>query len=154
MEDIYDKEIVVLAHCLMNRLSRLKGIGGLPAINTEGMNVIQLPCPEMIYLGLDRWEITKEQLDHPNYRRFCRRLFRPFADMIEQFSNAGMRIRIIGVPKSPSCGSEVITIGGEGGRVKEFKHEHVKGIGVFFEEIENELVRRSVLFTIEDARDM
>jgi predicted secreted protein len=154
MDDGSDKEIVVLAHCLLNKSSRIKGIRESPTIDTEAMNVIQLPCPEMIYMGLNRWEITKEQVDHPNYRRFCRRLFRPFADMIEQFSNAGMRIRIIGVPKSPSCGSEVITIGGEGGFVKEFKHEHVKGVGVFFEEIENELVGRSVLFTIEDVRDM
>jgi len=152
MDDKNTKEITVIAHCLINKLSRLKGIDAPCAMDINAKNIIQLPCPEMIYLGSDRREVTKDQLDHPNYRRFCRRLFKPFADMIEQFASEGMQIRIIGMPKSPSCGSEITTIGGKGGRVRDFKHEHVRGVGVFFEEIENELIQRSVLFEIGDAR--
>ena len=154
--DNESKKIIVVAHCMMNEPSRLSGFNApmlkLESKGINGKNLIQLPCPEMIYFGLNRREVTRDQLDHPNYRRFCRELFNPFADMIEQFADAGMSIRIIGVPKSPSCAAEITTIGGKGGCVTEFKHEHVAGPGVFFEEIENELARRSVLFEIEDAK--
>ena len=148
------KEITVVAHCLMNKSSRLLGFNApiFAPIDIKGKNIIQLPCPEMIYLGMNRREITKDQLDHPNYRTFCRELFKPFADMIEQFADTGMHIKIIGVPKSPSCAAELTTIGGKGGRVADFKHEHVAGAGVFFEEIEEELVRRSILIELEDFK--
>ena len=150
------KEIIVIAHCLMNKPSRILGFNApildLTSANVRCKNIIQLPCPEMIYFGINRREITKDQLDHPNYRRFCRELFKPFADMIEQFADVGMRIKIIGVSKSPSCGAEITTIGGEGGCVTTFTHEHVAGAGVFFEEIEDELVRRSILIELEDLK--
>ena len=146
------KEITVIAHCLMNRQSRFLGVNApvfAPA-DIKGKNIIQLPCPEMIYFGMNRREITKDQLNHQNYRTFCRELFEPFADMIEQFADTGMHIKIIGVPKSPSCAAELTTIGGKGGRVADFKHKHVAGAGVFFEEIKEELVRRSILVELED----
>ena len=155
-KDKESKEITVIAHCLINKPSRILGFNApmFKPISTDAkrQNIIQLPCPEMIYFGIDRREITKDQLDHPNYIRFCHELFKPFADMIEQFADTGMSIRIIGVPKSPSCGAELTTIGGKGGYVTDFTHEHVTGTGVFFEEIENELVRRSVLFEIDDIK--
>ena len=72
--------------------------------------------------------------------------------MIEQFADTGMHIKIIGVPKSPSCAAELTTIGGKGGRVADFKHKHVAGAGVFFEEIKEELVRRNILIELEDLR--
>ncbi|MDF1534729.1 MAG: 2-thiouracil desulfurase family protein [Methanosarcinaceae archaeon] len=155
-KDNESKDITVIAHCLMNKPSRLSGFNApmlKPAsTGAKRQNIIQLPCPEMIYFGINRREITKDQLNHPNYRRFCNELFKPFVDMIEQFANSGMQIKIIGVPKSPSCGVELTTIGGKCGCVTDFKHEHVTGTGVFFEEIENELVRRNVLFKIEDIK--
>ncbi|MCD4703783.1 MAG: hypothetical protein K8R64_05760 [Methanosarcinaceae archaeon] len=151
MNDEAGREILVIAHCLMNVISRLQGIRGPPMLDLKGKNVIQLPCPETIYLGLDRREITRDQLEHPHYRRFCRELFEPFADMIEQFYDKGLKIRILGVPKSPSCAADVTTIGGKGGKVTDFKHEHIPGKGVFFEEIEAELMRRNVLYSMEDS---
>ena len=154
--DNESKMMIVIAHCMLNKLSRLVGFNApvlkLTSTGITGKNFIQLPCPEMIYFGLNRREVTKDQLDHPKYRQFCRKLFDPFADMIEQFADSGMSIKIIGIPKSPSCAAEITTIGGQRGYVTEFKHEHVSGTGVFFEEIENELARRSVLFEIEDAK--
>lgn len=153
-KDNESKNITVIAHCLINKLSRLSGFNApildLTSTDVKKNNIIQLPCPEMIYFGMNRREITKDQLNHPNYRRFCSELFNPFADMIEQFAKSGMQITIIGVPKSPSCAAELTTIGGKGGLGADFKHEHVAGQGVFFEEIEKELVRRNVLFKIED----
>ena len=145
------KEVLVIGHCLLNPLSRVKGVKPAPTLDPKGANVIQLPCPESIYLGMRRRDITKDQLDHPAYRRFCREIFTPLADMIEDLAANGVSIRIIGVPKSPSCGVKITSVGGKPGKVKEFHHSHTLGSGVFMEEIIKELESRGVKFDIEDA---
>ncbi|AKB28544.1 hypothetical protein MSSIT_1825 [Methanosarcina siciliae T4/M] len=145
------KEILVLGHCLLNPLARLKGAKPATAIDPKGANIIQLPCPESMYLGMRRREITKDQLDHPAYRSFCRKIFTPLADMLEDLAANGIKLRIIGVPKSPSCGVYITSVGGEPGKSKEFHHSHAPGPGVFMEEIIKELEGRRVEFEIEDA---
>ncbi|AAM05379.1 TPA: DUF523 domain-containing protein [Methanosarcina acetivorans] len=145
------KEILVLGHCLLNPLARLKGAKPATPVNPKGANIIQLPCPESMYLGMRRREITKDQLDHPSYRRFCRKIFTPLADMLEDLAANGIKLRIIGVPKSPSCGVYITSVGGEPGKSKEFHHNHTPGPGVFMEEIIKELEGRGVEFEIEDA---
>lgn len=144
-------EVVVIGHCLLNPLARVKGVRPALPIDTKGANVIQLPCPEAIFFGMRRREITKDQLDHPAYRRFCQEIFTPLADLLEDLAAAGIKIKIIGVPKSPSCGVEITSIGGEPGKVKEFHHSHAPGPGVFMEEITKEFQKRNVKFEIEDA---
>jgi predicted secreted protein len=149
--DNIQKELLVLGHCLLNPLARVKGAKPAIPLDPKGANVIQLPCPESMYLGMRRREITKDQLDHPAYRRFCRKIFTPFADMLEDLAANGVSIRIIGVPKSPSCGVKITSVGGEPGKAKEFHHSHVPGQGVFMEEIIKELEKRGVEFEVEDA---
>lgn len=144
-------EVVVVGHCLLNPLARIKGVKPVTPVDARGMNVIQLPCPEAMFFGIRRREITKDQLDHPSYRRFCRKIFTPLADFLEDLTANGTNIRIIGIPKSPSCAVEITSVGGAPGKVKEFHHSHVPGPGVFMEEIIKELERRNVKFEIEDA---
>src|SRR5674476_3866 len=76
-------EVMVLGHCLLNPLARIKGAKPPLPVDTKGANVIQLPCPESMFFGMRRREITKDQLDHPAYRRFCQEIFTPFADLLE-----------------------------------------------------------------------
>lgn len=142
-------QITVVAHCYLNPSVRLKGLGRLPKI--EGENLVQLPCPEAIYFGFHRWEATKNQLDFPKYRRFCRKIFEPYADTLAALAREGAEIKILGVAKSPSCAAETTTIGYPGGRVKETKHEHIKAMGAFFEEIKSELEKRGVKAEYYDA---
>jgi predicted secreted protein len=144
-------EVMVIGHCLLNPLTRIKGAKPTLPLDPKDANVIQLPCPEAIFFGMRRREITKDQLDHPAYRRFCRKLFTPFADLLEDLAANGINIKIVGVPKSPSCGVEITSVGGEPGKVKEFHHSHAPGPGVFMEEIIKELKKRGVEFEIEDA---
>jgi predicted secreted protein len=55
------------------------------------------------------------------------------------------------LPKNPSCGIEITSVGGEPGKVKEFHHKHAPGPGVFMEEIIKEFEKRDVEFETEDA---
>ncbi|MBN1235458.1 MAG: hypothetical protein JW999_05330, partial [Methanotrichaceae archaeon] len=96
--------ITVAAHCLLNPLTRVRGLAPLP-FQPEGP-IVQLPCPEALYLGLERWAVTKNQLDVPQFRRFCRALITQYADLLQMLASQGARLRILGVAGSPSCGVE------------------------------------------------
>jgi predicted secreted protein len=139
----------VVAHCLLDPLTRVKGLKDI-SYRSAGP-VVQLPCPEALYLGLDRWAVTRNQLEVPEFRRFCRSIAAQYADLLEMLSSKGVRIRVVGVARSPSCGINTTTRGYEGGRVREAAHEVVAGPGVFMEELLAELRERGVAVS---AREM
>ena len=144
-----EAEITVLAHCLLNPSTRVKGLRPVP-FRPEGA-IIQLPCPEALYLGLDRWASTRNQLDVPEFRRFCRSLITQYADLLEMLARQGKRIKIVGLAGSPSCGVNTTSSGYAGGRVRECEHAHVPGQGIFMEELLAELERRGISFEAEEA---
>ena len=141
-------ELQAVAHCLLNPHTRVKGLG--PLDFRPEPPLFQLPCPEALYLGLDRWAVTRNQLDVPEFRRFCRSLIMHYADLIEMLASKGAGIRIVGVAGSPSCGVLTTSVGYQGGRVREASNEHVQGMGVFMEELTKELERRSVAFKVRE----
>ena len=143
-----EAEITVLAHCLLNPFARVKGLRPVE-FRPEGP-LIQLPCPEALYLGLDRWASTRNQLDVPEFRRFCRSLITQYADLLEMLARQGKRIKIVGLAGSPSCGIDTTSLGYTGGRVRECEHEHVPGQGIFMEELLAELERRGISFEAEE----
>lgn len=138
--------VYVTAHCLLNPLSRVKGIRVPNPFPTFEKAVIQLPCPELIFAGKDRDKKAKEDYEIPEYRQLCRDLFLPFADMIESLSKGGHEIQVIGVPKSPSCGVLTTSVRESGGEEPAAENKAVCGKGIFMEEIENELNRRQIAF--------
>src|SRR5512137_3071326 len=142
------QEITVAAHCLLNPLTRVRGLAPLP-FRAEGPTV-QLPCPEALYLGLERWAVTRNQLDVPQFRRFCRALIEDYADLLEMLARQGARLRIVGVAGSPSCGVTTTSSGYTGGRPRAAEHTHVSGRGVFMEELLAELERRGVAYAAEE----
>lgn len=142
------QEVTVLAHCLLNPITRVKGLR--PVQFRPAEPVIQLPCPEVLYMGLDRWASTRNQLDVPEFRRFCRSLILYYADLLEMLARQGTRIRIVGLAGSPSCGIDTTSLGYAGGRPAECEHRHVSGRGVFMEELLAELERRGIVFDCEE----
>lgn len=143
------KVVTIVAHCLLNPLTRVRGL--LPvAFQPEG-HTVQLPCPEALYLGLSRWAVTRNQLDVPQFRRFCRALIKPHADLLEMLARDGAGLRIVGLAGSPSCGVITTSSGYTGGRPHAAEHAHVSGRGVFMEELLAELERRGVGYVAEEA---
>lgn len=141
--------IRVVAHCLLDPETRLPGLR--PIDFRPEPPIIQLLCPEAGHLGLDRWAVTKNQIDIPSYRRYCREIFLHHADLIEQSSEKGYEIEVVGVEGSPSCGINSTTSGYTGGKIRHQDHEHVSGMGVFMEEVAEELKRRGVSFRLVEA---
>jgi predicted secreted protein len=141
------EKITVAAHCLLNPFTRVRDLSPLP-FQPAGPTV-QLPCPEALYLGLERWAVTRNQLDVPQFRRFCRELLVHYADILQVLAEQGAHLCIIGVAGSPSCGVKTTSSGYTGGQVHECEHVHVAGRGVFMEELLAEMERRGVQVTAE-----
>jgi predicted secreted protein len=90
------------------------------------------------------------QLDVPQFHRFCRALIGDYVDLLEMLAREGTRLCIVGVAGSPSCGIITTSSGYTGGRVRECEHTHVSGRGVFMEELLAELERRGVEARVEE----
>ena len=150
------KRIVLMCHCILNSHSK---VGGLAKYNgvlepvvskymSSGTGIIQLPCPEMTYLGLKRWEMTREQYDTPFFRRHCIKILRPYVDQIIEYTHNGYNIEgIIGVEGSPSCGVNITNIGYCGGlinRKQAHTREKIKGKGIFIQEFSNLLKEHKI----------
>ena len=143
------QEITVAAHCLLNPLTRVRGLAPLP-FQPEGPTV-QLPCPEALYLGLERWAVTRNQLDVPQFRRVCRSLIENYVDLLQMLTHEGAVLRIVGLAGSPSCGVITTSSGYAGGLPGAAEHARVSGRGVFMEELLAELERRGVAFQVEEV---
>lgn len=150
------KRVVFVAHCLLNQNAKVAEFARFPGVvspiidlaRKKGYVVEQLPCPELLAMGITRWWTTKEIYDNPGYRRHCAGLAKFTADMIERYSKNGFDVRLIGLDGSPSSGvrftgsSEPIWGGRPRASVEEFKL--VPGKGVWIEELEKELLRRGL----------
>lgn len=140
-------EIFVLSHCLLNASTRVKGIRRPIPFDTKGKQIIQLPCPEILFGGVRREKKTKEDYDMKEYRELCQDLFKPYANMIEMLAKDGHAVLITGVSKSPSCGVLKTTVRSENSKEE---NQVIFGKGVFTEEIEKELKRRNILYSVTE----
>lgn len=154
------RKVIVLAHCLLNVNTKVHGLALYPAVHPDAggwigddVGVVQLPCPEVTFLGMSRWGMTREQYDVPAYRRHCRSLLEPVVDTLAALVRDGCEIvGVWGLDGSPSCGVAETCAGYEGGDLDGVTApppwEHTPGPGVFMAVLQELLEDRglSVLF--------
>ncbi len=106
------KNVVILAHCILNQNSVVRdwerAQGGFTNIILEilqaNIGIIQLPCPEFSYLGENRPPMTKNEYETDAYHKFCKTLIKPTIQQIEEYLNNGYHLKgIVGISDSPSC---------------------------------------------------
>ena len=121
------RRVVVIAHCHLNANTKVHGIADYPGVRAHvvqplldrGVGLIQLPCPECVFLGMNRWGMTREQYDHAAFREHCVRLLTPIVTTLVELSADGCVIEsVIGVDGSPSCGVNRTCVGYEGGEIE------------------------------------
>jgi len=146
---------VFLAHCILNQNSKALGFANRPGLvkwlidflKQGGCVVEQLPCPETLYLGVNRWWHTRDQYDTPGFRKHCRRLAKMVAGLMEYYLRRGHAIVLIGIDGSPSCGVNLTGRnpywGGEP-RASAEQYQVVEGMGVWIEELLKEVERRGI----------
>lgn len=106
------RKILIVSHCIFNQNvvieEEARALGAIPSavdwINEEGLGVVQLPCPEFTFLGLERPSMTYEQYNNEPYREHCRKILRPVIEQILEYVHCGFEITgILGIKSSPSC---------------------------------------------------
>lgn len=106
------KRILIVSHCIINQNTVIEGearaFGAIPSalrwIEEEGVGVLQLPCPEFTFLGLERPPMTYEQYDNEVYRSHCRKLLIPVMEQLVEYQRCGYEITgVLSIQSSPSC---------------------------------------------------
>jgi predicted secreted protein len=144
-DDHRSKRIILVAHCLLNQNAISDGTADFPSQFTElielimakRIGLIQLPCPEMTCLGLDRkdpqggkrpllMENTRigELMREPGNLELLQRKAEGVASQIQEYQSYGFRVfAVVGINRSPSCGIETTSKG----------NREATGRGVFME---------------------
>jgi predicted secreted protein len=168
------RKMLVVVHCLLNANAKVYPLAGVSGVYKEvledhlasGAGLIQLPCPELTYLGVNRWGMTREQYDHPNFRAHCEAILQTALHEMEAFVVAGYEIvGIVGMDGSPNCGVRRTCTGYTGGEMRsgeEFERQlsrlnMVEGRGVFMEVLEGLLKRRNLhipLLSVDEENPM
>ena len=122
------KRVIFLAHCLLNQNAISDGTAVSPAsfqavirllLDAE-VGIVQMPCPELCCLGLDRGNIhgadspvtventrIRESLGQDGPRRQLEALAGQVAHQILEYRKYGFAVLgIIGADRSPTCGVE------------------------------------------------
>ncbi len=113
------KQLVFVAHCVLNQNARDAGTAESPAmmrtildaLATKNISVIQLPCPELMVLGLGRARdasplpTIRERLESAESHVRLGYLIDQVVYQIKEYQAQGFRIiGILGKNGSPTCG--------------------------------------------------
>ncbi|MBS7654939.1 hypothetical protein KEJ50_00315 [Candidatus Bathyarchaeota archaeon] len=108
-------KVIFLVHCILNSNSICIGPKTpsiWPAMINEvvellmnnKIGIIQLPCPEQLAFGLVRNKTSREEVDTPDFRAYCRKLAENAVDLIEEYIKNGFKvIGFLGKRGSPTC---------------------------------------------------
>jgi len=136
-----NRKLVFVAHPILNQNSMPVGKEKSPAAVKEvleilaesGVGIIQLPCPELEYFGIDRKPKTKEALDNKIFRALCKKYVLQTLSQIEAYMKKNYQIiGILGLEFSPTYGVHQIENGSR----------NTPGKGVFIEELEEEMRKK------------
>lgn len=127
-EDKRSKRVVFVAHCILNQNAKIDACahhpGAIPEVvgllARSGCGVVQLECPELMHLGLDRGadpgstrSVESEDtrvgrlMNDEAGRACCREIAARAVYQIDQYVRNGfMVVGMVGVNGSPSCGVE------------------------------------------------
>lgn len=154
--DARSKTLVLVAHCVMNQNSVSNGTAVCAGVIREVMEflcasrvgIVQMPCPELLCLGLGRGcddgsalpvieENTRIRglMSRRDARNRMRHLVRQVVSQVSEYRAHGFHVAgIIGMNRSPSCGVDTTS--------KE--NQEVAGEGIFIETIRQELEQRGI----------
>ncbi len=147
MEDVRSKKVAFLAYCLLDQNARAKGIAKYPGPVSEvvetlmenGVGLVQMPCPELIYEDFNRPPRPKNWYDHEEFRSTCRKCAQNVAEQVGKYvKNDYHVVSILGVENSPSCAVKILPV------IEDRKRRWMRSKGIFIEELLKELGKRGL----------
>ncbi len=144
-EDDRSKKIVFVSNCLLNANNKVMEFARYPGMFTEvvqtldkyGIGLLQMPCPEVLYMGNQRWWHSRNLYDNAGFRRFCRTLAKQMADYMENYAIVGYDVvAVLVCDGSPTCGVSVHShYENGGGPPAEPERSLRRGPGVYTQEL-------------------
>jgi predicted secreted protein len=154
--DARSKAVVFVAHCMLNQNAISDGTASYPGsirevlelLCSSDVGIVQMPCPELVCLGLDRGNIDGGRSpvleENTRIRKLMsrspaagkiRQLAQQLVIQISEYRNYGFNIRgIVGVNRSPTCGVDTTSK----------NNQEVMGEGVFIEVLRKELEKHNI----------
>ena len=145
-----NKKILILSHCILNVNAKVYGLANyegclsqlIEPLIKKGFGFLQLPCPEMMTCGVNRWGQVKEQYETSFFKQQYKKMLVPIINQLLDYKNNGYIINgVIGIDGSPSCGVNKTCRGDWGGEITNFLNldeklnslKNVDESGVFME---------------------
>ncbi len=155
-EDKRSKSVIAVAHCILNQNAISDGTAThsgtftevVELLNYHGIGILQMPCPELHCLGLDRGDIQGSTRpvteENTRIRKMMNRedalekmegLVQLVVYQMEEYLKNGFEFKgIVGMNRSPSCGVESTSE----------DNLEVAGQGVFIEELQRALLSKGI----------
>lgn len=155
-DDERSKKVIMVAHCFLNQNAKLDECAYYPGVIREvsellidsDIGVLQMPCPELLCLGLDRQvergtnptveeEDTRiaNRLAEEQSQDILHRIVDDLIFQIQEYKKNGFTIEgIVGMNGSPSCGVELTWA----------DDEEKKGPGAFIRILKEELEKNGL----------
>lgn len=153
-DDKRSKKVLLIAHCILNQNAKIDQCAYYPGVIREvsqtlmdsGVGILQMPCPELLCLGLDRQvepglqpsvesEDTRvaQRMSEDQARNICRQIAVDLVyQLVEYQKNEFTLVGAIGINGSPTCGVETTWI----------NDQETQGSGVFIQILDEECQKR------------
>ena len=171
LDDLRSKSVIFVAHCILNQNSISDGTATHPAQIKEilelliesKVGIVQMPCPELHCLGLDRGDVNgssrpvveentriRDIMSQSAMIEKIKQFVHQIVYQILEYRKHGFEIKgIIGINRSPSCGVDTTSK----------NNKEASGRGIFMEMLSDELNKNNVnikivgikAFEIEEA---
>ena len=165
-EDGRSRKVIFVAHCVLNQNAISDSTASFAGANESivkllleaKVGVVQMPCPEMNCLGLDRVDpdgakrplleensrIRRELTRQAGARRMLNALVEQMIYLMEEYRKNGFAILgVLGVNRSPSCGVETTSA----------DDAETAGEGVFLRALHAEMTRRGINVPLAGIKD-
>jgi len=150
-DDGRSKSVIFVAHCILNQNAISDGTASYPGhikeilevLHSSDAGIIQMPCPELQCLGLDRGNVLggstpvvqentriRKVFGHNTHSESIKHLAENIVNQILEYQKHGFEIKgVIGINRSPSCGVNSTSK----------DNQEVEGKGVFMEALHKKL---------------
>ncbi len=107
-----NRRIAVISHCILNQNAVLTEWERAPGafkgvvrdLLVKDVSLLQLPCPEMTYGGVNRPPLAYADYDTPEFRAHCIALLTPSISQINRLAEDGCTLELLmGIENSPCC---------------------------------------------------
>ena len=154
--DRRSKRIVFVSSCLMNTNNKVLDLARYGGFSKEFVDILhkydlgvqQMDCPETLYLGIQRWQHTKNLYDNVGFRRHCRNLAEKEVDYMYSYMQMDYEtVAVLCCDGSPTCGCGLTSWNESwGGPPSDLNYDDavVEGVGVFVDELQAAIKARGL----------